>query len=254
MTKRFLLTLPILVGLLATHSAVAQQQDDQLLLVSTYTVDAHQSQIFQQQVGRIVEAARQAELAQDFGWFTYTYDNKWVVVSPIPSLGSLDDPMAWMRQFADTPGEATLRAALEAIDGLNYTMDSAVIQSVAAWQFSPAEMRPTRYVVVHENRLAPGSYQEFDSVMKDLVAVAQQIDYPFRFDGNRPRVGAGSFSVVFFVDDLSRYFDEYSGAAIAQRHPETAPVLGRLFSLIRDFESTIAAFEPSQSYWPPHLP
>jgi hypothetical protein len=246
------LYLPILLlglALLLPQNATAQD-DRQLFLLTEYTVDARQMGEFQTQVHQVAEAARQANLAQEHGWFAYADGNRWAIVQPIASFAQLDDTGAMVRAFQGTPGEAMLQAAMAALNQLDVTGESRIIESRSGWRYQPQGAAPTRYVVVFENTLGPGAYQEFGAVMRDLVTGAGQINYPFAFEGYAPRIGTDTYPLVFWVDDLSQFLDQYTGGPVAQRHPEVAPVLNRLFGMVRDQEMRILAVQQDHSYWP----
>src|SRR5687767_13191683 len=99
--------------LLYPLSAIAQTAPAPYTMTSAFDVPTTESMRFEEAVRMIVDAAGKAKLKPQFGWGMWQSDNTYAVVGDMQKLAELDDPMAWMRQFERTPGQAVLMQAFQ---------------------------------------------------------------------------------------------------------------------------------------------
>lgn len=238
-----------LLLLLSVGSAPAQEPPERLLLLTRYEVDLADDASFREYLRLRVRAAREAGLASEHGWTTLRTDNTWLVLQPIPSMTALHEPDLLLHHVRGTPGEATLRAAGEALAGVHYTTESRVLAAPRAWRYDPPNAAPANYAFVQEFRVRPGAEREYEGAREEFVAFLREIGLPYRYDSFRTRVGKGVVVGIVWPDDLVRYYTAFSPAVFLQKYPQRFPPLSRrLRGSLTDMETSLYSVLHEESY------
>jgi hypothetical protein len=215
----------------------AQQAPARFTNVSLIEVPVAESARFEDGVRAIVEAAAKAKLKARWGWEMWQNDNTYAVISGMQSIGEMDDPMLWIRQFANTPGEAALTQAFRKLNGMQLKETIEVMAPAAEWTYVPASGPPPQpaYAQVYEYWLVAGSDEEYDRIVREAIAIIKSINYPFMIIGNRTPVGQRRVQFVWLHSDPARFVAE---EARLMRNPQWQALVGRVTPLIADMNST----------------
>jgi hypothetical protein len=209
---------------------------------------------FEMAMEKIVEAAGQAELSAGYGWMFFRDGNSFTLVYPVENMAYFDDEDQWMRQFEDTPGQATLMEAFEGLGDLSYSSKSHILKvNPEHTYYSPTEIEPN-FVMVYQNWLKSGQQEAHAENTKALMGVISDVEWRYdviAFDGV---IGDGGLRVyVVPIDDMSTYYGDGSlPAALAQheRGDDWDALMGARQKLIRDLDSYDLAFMPNATYMP----
>ena len=211
---------------------------------------------FEMAMEKIVAAAGEAELsAADYGWSIYRDGNTFHLVYPVKSMAYFDDEQQWMRQFADTPGQATLEEAFAMFGDLDYSSSSHIIKMNLEHSYTPASpIKDPNYVMVYRNWLKPGQQEAHAENTTALMQIISDVEWRYgvyAFDGV---IGDGGLRVyVVPFDDMSTYFGEGSlPAALAahERGEDWAALMGARQKMIRASDNFDAEFMPNVTSLP----
>lgn len=209
---------------------------------------------FEMAMEKIVEAAGQAELSAGYGWMFFRDGNNFTLVYPVENMAYFDDEDQWMRQFEDTPGQATLMEAFEGLGDLSYSSKSHVLKVNPEHTYHSATEIEPNFVMVYQNWLKSGQQEAHAENTKALMGVISDVEWRYdviAFDGV---IGDGGLRVyVVPIDDMSTYYGDGSlPAALAQheRGDDWDALMGARQKLIRDSDSNDLAFMPNATYMP----
>lgn len=253
----------VLVAAAMPASAFAQQMQEpspggDLAQVMTFEVAPSDVYAFQNTMTKLVSAARQAELAANFGWHMWTDQlGSYTLVYPVPNMAYFDDEEQWMRQYQGTPGEATLMAAFEEFATLDARVTaSEVVEQVPNWTHEPATPTEWNHTEVHTFWLKPGepNMMKFDALVQEFMAFFKTVENPYAVWGHRVRMGdvGRTFFVVAF-DNKPAFYGENSIEHIAEQKgmlEQWNQLLSRLPALIIKAETTTHDFLPDMTYMP----
>ena len=241
-------------SVLAQDAEYATYEGPMFREIIDFDVSPGDAAAFEMAMERIVEAAGQAELAANYGWMFFRDGNTFHLVYPVENMAYYDDEEQWMRQFADTPGQATLQEAFTMLGDLDYSSESHILKVNPEHTYeSPTEIEPN-YVMVYRNWLKPGKQEEHAENTKALMQIISDVEWRYdvvAFDGF---IGDGGLRVyVVPFDDMATYFGDGSlPAALAQheRSEDWAALMGARQKLIRKSDNFDAEFMPNATYMP----
>ena len=210
---------------------------------------------FEMAMAKIVEAAGLAELSANYGWMFFRDGNTFHLVYPVENMAYFDDEEQWIRQFAETPGQATLEEAFAMFGDLNYSSSSHIIKMNLEHSYKPAaEIENPNYVMVYRNWLKPGQQEAHAENTAALMEIISDVEWRYgvyAFDGV---IGDGGLRVyVVPFDDMSTYFGEGSlPAALAahERGEDWEALMGARQKMIRASDNFDAEFMPNITYMP----
>lgn len=210
---------------------------------------------FEMAMEKIVSAAGQAELPANYGWMFFRDGNSFTLVYPVENMAYYDDEDQWMRQFEDTPGQATLMEAFEGLGDLNYSSKSHVLKVNPEHMYTPAtRIENPNYVMVFRNWLKSGQQEAHAENTKALMQIISDVEWRYEvyaFDGV---IGDGGLRVyVVPFDDMPTFYGEGSlEAALAQheRGDDWEALLGARQKMLRASDSYDMAFMPNATYMP----
>jgi hypothetical protein len=239
---------------MATH-AVAQEAPErgQLYSVDMFKVEPSHAAEFEAAIGLFLEAAHQAGVSSDFYWYIWVDHFTYAVAFPVPDMASFDDPMAMMRQYQGTPGEATLAEAEARFSKLDYQVVSReVIERVADWSYAPENAEQAGYAEVIDVWFKPNKAEEFDAVIKDIMSFFAELGYSYECRGYRVHFGdAGRASFHFRYASPGPYFGEKSLESLIEPSggsEEWAGLIERFMDVVIDEKSVRWMFRPELSY------
>jgi hypothetical protein len=226
----------VLAAILLSVPAYAQQPS-RFTGVGLYHVPVVESTRFEEGVRAIVDAAGKAKLKARWGWEMWQSDNRYAVITGMQSMGELDDPMQWMKQFANTPGQTALMQAFQKFNGMQMKEAMEVMAPVAEWSYTPAAGPPQlpAWAEVGEYWLVGGVEEPYDRVVKDAIAFLKSINYPFMIIGNRTPVGERRVQFVILHSDPARYAAE---DARLNANPKWQALVARFMPLMADMKLT----------------
>lgn len=227
--------------------AIAQTTPPPYTAVSSFKVVPGESARWEDVARQIVDAAGKAKLKPQFGWGTWQSDNTYAIVGSMQKLAELDDPMMWMRQFDNTPGQAVLMQAFQKMAGMHYREEDEVMQNVADWSYMPAAPGQAMWAEVIDYWVVGGSDEQFDKMTKEGIAILRSINFPFVVFGSRAPIGRLRKQFVILFDDPGKY-----AAVNAQlEHNAQWQALGvRFMPILVDMQTTRWRARPDLSYHP----
>ena len=254
MRARSIFVFAVFCLMLATQ-AVAQEAPErgQLYNVELIKVDPSQVAEFEASVEMFIEAAQQADVSSDFSWYTFVDHFTYAFASPVPDMASFDDPMAMMRQFQDTPGQATLEAAEARFNQLDYqVLSREVYERVADWSYAPENAEQPGFAEVFDVWFKPNKSAEFDAVIKDIVAFFADLGYAYEMSGYRIHFGdSGRASFHFGYASPGPYFGENSLEGLMEEKgagEEWESLIARFADVVIDEKSFRLMYRPGLSY------
>jgi hypothetical protein len=207
LTAAMVLSLALVSPAAVAQEVSQEEEGGELVQVTFLKVNPPDVGTFVQAVGKIVEAAKLANLGAEFGWNMWsTGPFDFAFTSTVGSMAEFDDPGAWMRQYAGTEGEAALQEAFGMFSGIQYRETvNRVEEYVPAWsrstEWDPSEMGGAH---VAEVWLRPGSQQAFDEAVKEYLAFMDEMGSVW---GHRPRVGgSGQHTFVTPFDSQENFY------------------------------------------------
>jgi hypothetical protein len=245
--------------LLVPASAGAQEEGYErgdLLYVQTIKVMPTDARAYEAVMVKMAEAAELAGLSDEYGWtfmntaFTYT------MVFPFEDFAHWDDPQQWLRQFQGTEGEAILQDAIQEFHRLDTRVAaSEVLEHVKEWSYEPeAAVGTMAFANITEFWLKPGREPQYGELVKDVVAVLEEIDYPYAVTGHRVHFGdSGRTVFVTWYDDRASYYGVNSLDRLLiekEAMGRWGELLSRLPELVLDVSDRDATIKPRMSYWP----
>lgn len=255
MKVRFALLLTM--ALLAMPSLTqAQEGTGQLWDIQTMQVSPHHMDEFMETAAKVAEAAKMANLGSEWAWHMWTRDFDVAIASPVENMASFDDPEAWMRQFAGTPGEAMLNEAMNTFMTKISTVPASreVWEQVPEWSYAPANPPfevPTA-AERHDFWIKAGMLEDFEQVAKDIMAFFSDMGGEYPVNGYRVHFGdVGRVSFIVFVDDLGNLYGENSlenAVAAMGKTAEWEALMTRMRDCVTDSETTQMMYAPQISY------
>jgi hypothetical protein len=265
MSTRFALG-AALAGLLAMPAVLAAQQQQaapaeaRLWTVVTFEVDPADAAKFQGIAEKIVRAAGQASIDDEYGW---TFWNNWYTYTLVSRFdrAELDNPELWMKRFEGTPGRATLMEAFQELRGVTLRgVTEELLEVMPEWGYTPqgytqpATMPATTRVHVHEFWLKPGVELEWNALVKDFMTFFGEIGYPYPIEGHRVRFGEGRSVFVTVYTSPGEYFGPNSIESLAQARnagDRWGQLIGRMSQLVARARDAHHMFVPGMSYMGP---
>ncbi|MGQ0816145.1 MAG: hypothetical protein ACT4O1_17080 [Gemmatimonadota bacterium] len=229
-------------------AAIAQDAPAPYTGVTAFDVPVNEVMRFEEAARQIVDAAGKAKLKRQFGWGIWQNANTYAVVGEMQKIGELDDPMMWMRQFENTPGQSVLMQAFGKFTGMHYREENEVLQFMPAWSYMPAGMtQPPSYAwaEVAEYWMVAGSDEQYEQLVKEALAVLRSINYPFMIAGYRTPVGKRRNQFVVLYDDPGRYA---AAQASLEKNPQWQALGVRFMGIVSDMQMTVWRFRPELSF------
>ena len=255
--KRLFMLGSLLTALALPTGVLAQEEEGQLVEVGTWKVHPSSVAQFEGVVQKVVEAAGQAGLTNEFGWLFWSDAFTYTLVSFQPNMASFDDSdERWMRQFEGTPGEATLQEAFAEMASVRFqVLSNEVVEAVPDWSYEP-EMAswPPGFAEVAEVWVTAGKDEEFDALAKEYVSVLKDIGYPYQVAGHRVRFGnTGRVVFVTFYDTRENFYgkNDFDQMVMSKGAGEKyQEIIGKFLMVVDDFKSSHIAYRTELSYWP----
>ena len=252
--KKYILTLGLMFLLVP---AVLPAQDSNtggdVVWVTSIRVQPGDVERFEASVKKIVQAAHEAALQEEFGWGVWTDMFTYHIVGTEKSIAALDgNEERWMKQFEGTPGEATLMAAFKELDGIpQENLGTEVSQVKPEWSYRLDQMsQEPGFAEVCEYAIATGMEEKFDAVYKDYIAILKKLDHPYTHIGHRFIFGSPARHVgVTFYDTKEAFF----GKNDVERMAQDAGMGEAWGKLIADFLPTVTGVECSHGKHRPEL-
>ncbi len=244
------------VGLLPARAA-AQEQGGELIQGIAWDINPADAAKWVQGVEQIVAAAKQAKLAQNYGWFFWQDDIfRYRLIFPVQNMAYFDDPMQWMRKFEGTPGQATLMKAFELLNTVAATtVEDIVVEQVPAWSRDAAlDLAMFPHAHVDQFWLKGGMEAQLDALMKEVVAFLGEIGYRYPMAAYRPRLGGtGQHFIVTFFDSRANFYGVNDLERLIQQKNQQAKwgaLLGRFSSLMTRATHYDSDYRANLSYMP----
>lgn len=253
--KRFILGL-LFAGIAFPVSAMAQDgpQRGQLMELTTFNVEPSQAPAFEAAVKQVVKAATDAKAKS--AWHFWTEGWRYVLAYPVPNFAYFDDPLAFQKQFAGTPGEAGFQQAMQEMTALAVRVSSTeLVESVPGWEYEPATAPQQFYFgQVHEFWVKPGKNEQFNALVKEIMAFFAEVGYSYEVIGHRVHFGdPGRAAFITLVDDMSEYYGAKSLERLAQQRGAAQKwqgLVGRLAALIDRSDDTSIRYRSDLSFMP----
>ena len=257
----------LLIAALAVPAAALAQEaeyemkNESLVQVMTWEVAPDQTDEWEAAVKQIVDAAKAANLAHEYGWTFYSHNNDYTLIYPVANFAYFDDPMQWIRQFEGTEGNEALQAAM----GTMGTIDHRVLNEEIAvhkmdWSYMPGDMADFQQKIAnHKNVevlefwIRPGKNEEFSGIVKEYMTFFKDIGYAYPIMGHDTKFGQSGRAVfVTTIDDLSEFYGANSfqqTAANANATDRMEELWARFATTIDDWDQTIMRYRPELEYW-----
>ena len=235
--------------------AAAEYEGPMFSQIIEFEVSPGQAAGFEMAMEKIVEAAELADLSADYGWMFFQNGSNFTLVFPVENMAYFDDEDQWMREFSDTPGEATLMEAFGMFDELDYTSKSSIQKRNAAHSYMPPNpIENPNNVMVFSNWVKPGkqeAHAENTAALMELISDVQWRYAVHAFDGV---IGDGGLRIyVVPFDDMATFYGDGSlQAALAQHEKgeEWEALMGKRMKLVRAMDSQDHASVPGMTYMP----
>jgi hypothetical protein len=216
--------------LMATPVALQAQSEaerGQLWDVQIIKVRPDHMDEFMGTAAMVKEAAEAANLDAKYAWYMWMQDFEVAIASPAPDMATFDDPTAWMRAFAGTPGEAMVTQAMNTFNNEIAAQPGTreVWEHVGAWSFAPAEpsFETPSYAERHDFWIKPGMAEAFDGVAKDIMAFFADMGGIYPINGYRIHFGdAGRVSFLVFNDGWGDFYGANSMEGALEATGKTA--------------------------------
>jgi hypothetical protein len=255
MKVRFALLLTMALLAMPTHSQ-AQEMTGQLWDIQTMKVSPHHMDEFMATAGKVAEAAKISELGSEWAWHMWTRNFEVAIASPIQNMAHFDDPEAWMREFAGTPGESMVNEAMNTIMTKISIVPASreVWEQVPEWSYAPANpsFETPAAAERHDFWIKAGMQEAFDGVAKDIIAFFADMGGQFPVNGYRVHFGdVGRVSFIVFVDDLGNLYGENSlenAVAAMGKTAEWEAIMTRMRDCVTESDKSQMTYLPEISY------
>jgi hypothetical protein len=243
---------------LSAAPAQAQEGETTYAVVTTYDVAPADAGAFEDVVMKVKQAAEEAGMGYEFRWAVHQNGSKYEFVGWRTSMGSFDDPMAFINAMQGTPGEATLQEAFGMYAQMDIPTDMTVFAQVPEWTYWPAEggVIPGEHagLMVFMDWVPFANNQAFDENTKQLIALLQEMGFPYPVIGHRTVIGEGGVaSFVLLHDGLDQFYGEkamdnyLTEAGMAAKWGE---VIEARLGMMRRSMNYPSVFRPDLSYLP----
>lgn len=238
-------------------SAPAQEEGGELLQLVAWDIDPADAGKWVQGIQKIVEAAKQANLPADYGWFFWQEDIfRYRLVYPVTNMAYFDDPQQWIRQFAETPGQATLTEAFQQLNEVAATTKSDMVtEHMAAWsRETDLAMSTLPHAHVDEVWVKGGMEEKFDAIMKEFIVLLDEIGYVYPVTSYRPRLGGtGEHYIVTFFDTRENFYGKNNLDRLVEQKgmsEKWGEMFSRFTGLITNAHHFDSDYQPGMSYSP----
>ena len=238
-------------------SGLAQEAEYEPAHTEIITFDVAPAHVatFEMAIEKIVEAAGQAGLTTDYGWWVFRENASFTLVYPVGEMAYSDDPEQWMRQFQGTPGEETLGEAFGMLGETTYSTSSYVVKPMKDHSYSPAEpMKDTPYMHVVKNWLAPGKQEAHAENTKALLAILGEIEYPYEVHAYETVIGDGGLrEYVIPFDNMAAFYGDnglWAHLAAHEKSEAWMALADERMKLMRAYDDMDLEYVPGMSYWP----
>jgi hypothetical protein len=245
----------VAVSMSAFAQEEGQYERGQLYSVAEWSVDPAHGMAFEAAVKKVVAAAEQGNIA--YRWAFWQNGSDYTLVYPVDSYAYFDDPMAFMKAFMGTPGEALMQEAMAEFEPLHITtLSDEIVEEKADWSYEVEGFMMSSVTVGHLDImwLKPGAEAKFEQLNKDWSAFFADIDYPYPYVGHEIHFGnTGRVVYVTMIDDLSKYYGENDLMALVEASglDERWQQLDELFGeVVARWEHRDIWHRPELSYWP----
>ncbi len=257
MRRRIALVTAVFLALAASALPAQESEGGQLWQVRTWRIAPEHVITFTQAIGQMVEAAKQANLAPEWGWVVWSDFPNFTVVNPMPNMAALDDQGAWTRQFEGTPGQATLEAAMQSLEPvISRITEHEIMEPVPAWSYAPeggADWQTTGAEVL-EYWVKPGKMEQFEQHVGEFMAMFKEMNYPYPISGNRVRMGeTDKRTWVIFYDSRENYYGKNSTDRLLEQHglaERWQQNSAGMLSTIADHRNMTLTYAENMSYQP----
>ena len=239
----------------AAHSQMEMPELGPISSVATWELNPADLGAFMEVTAKVVEAAKQANLSDEYGW------TMWQNMYTITVVGSfnaaeIEDPQHWMKQFMGTPGETTLMEAFQEFGNITLlSMQNELMQGMPGWSYTPEGMTNSEpaWVHVYEFWLRGGleNEQKFDALMGEFRDFFKEIGYPYEIFAIMTRYGDSRVLFVTPYEDQGTFYGANSVETLAEKHGMSArwqELIGQMSLLTMRAEQSDHQFLPAQSY------
>lgn len=228
-------------------AAIAQQAIPPYTAISTFKVIPTEAGRWEEAAKQIVDAAGKARLKPQFGWGMWQNDMRYAIVGSMQKMAELDDPMMWMRQFNNTPGQVVLGQAFQKMTGMHFQEEDDVFQNVAEWSYAPAVEGPATWAYVEDEWLVGGSDEQADKLIREASAILKAANFPYRMIGARAPVGRRRLQFAILYDDPSKF---EAATAKLEQNAQWLAMEARYLPLLVDIQTARWRSRPDLSYQP----
>jgi hypothetical protein len=247
-------------ALTLTPAAPAQAQEGETTyaVVTTYDVAPADADAFEDVVTKVKQAAEEAGMGWEFRWAVHQNGSNYEFVGWRTSMGSFDDPNAFINAITGTPGEATMQEAFAMYAEMDIPTDMTVMVQVPEWTYWPEEggVVPGEHagLMIFMDWVRFSSNQAFDENTKQLIGLLKEVGFPYPVIGHRTVIGEGGLaSFVLLHDGLDHaYGDKDLGKYLADAGvaEEWGAAIDARNGMMRRSMSYTSVFRPDLSYLP----
>jgi hypothetical protein len=246
------------LALAAAFPAQAQEGETTYAVVTSYDVAPADAAAFEDVVMKVKQAAEEADMAYQFRWAVHQNGSKYDFVGWRTTMGSFDDPNAFINAMQGTPGEATMQEAFGMYAQMDIPTDMTVFVQVPEWTYWPAEggVVPGEHagLMIFQDWVKFASNQAFDENTKELIGMLQESGFPYPVIGHRTVIGEGGVaSFVLLHDGLDQFYgpkalSKYlADAGMVERWGEVIQARGGMMRRTMNYPTV---FRPDLSYLP----
>ena len=225
---------------------------------STWRVAPGDIPAFEEAVKKVVKAAELAGLSDQFSWYIWQNGSTFGLYAPVESMAEFDDPEAFMKAFAGTPGEALLMEAFGEFSNLDTeTIAREVLEAVPGWSYQPEQPIVTgeaNFAQVYEAWMKPGTEEQTDEEGKAWAAFMKELGYGYASAGMRVHFGdTGRTIWVTWYNDRMAYEGENSFEKLVEAKGAGAKVeemVERWNKMIKRYEESTWTLRKELSYSP----
>lgn len=256
--RAFSLLVATAPALVAAAPAQAQEGETSYAVVTTYDVASADAAAFEEVVMKVKQAAEEAGMGYEFRWAVHQNGSKYEFAGWRTTMGSFDNPNAFIEAMQGTPGEATMQEAFGMYAQLDVPTDMTVYVQVPEWTYWPAEggVAPGEHagLMVFVDWVPYANNQAFDENTRQLIAMLGEMGFPYPIMGHRTLIGEGGVATfVLLHDGLDKFYGEnamenyLSEAGLAEQWGE---VIQARRGMMRRSMSYPSYFRPDLSYMP----
>ena len=201
-----------------------------------------------------VEAFTAAEMGPEWTWYSSNSGFTYVWVSPLADYAFLDGQDAREKAMAEALGEEKMAELMKGAEAIK-SHHSEIAKFMPELTYEPAapvSETPGIYRLASHS-VKPAMTEQFESLVKEVVAVFEKAESPVGFTGYQTQFGTGSYVFTTMADDEDQLFGFPTTTEVLTKavgEERTAEMLEEWRNCITDYETKDFDIRGDLSYVP----